>query len=173
MNTVDLSFLALKAQAAYANLSALTSGPGLASTLASQTNAAFAATQAQQFAAKYSVVLQYNDDASASVGNGTSLSLTVFRELATNQLTLAIRGTLEAADWITANDSIVTGGAAYPQIAALHNWWLRATATPGTLVSQDTGTDTVAGNLLRISDAPGTGDLSAANDACFAVARSA
>jgi hypothetical protein len=159
MNVTGLSLQAQLAQASYSTLGGGDSGAALAPKLETQSGQ-FIATQAQQFAAKYSVVLQYNDDASASVGNGTSLSLTVFRDLATNQLTLAIRGTLEPADWITANDSIVTGGAAYPQIAALYNWWLRATATPGTLVPQYTAER--FGNLLRISDVPGTGELRAA-----------
>jgi hypothetical protein len=82
LNTSDLHASALQAQAAYANLSAGASGTQLASALGSQANAGFSDTQAQQFAAKYSFVLQCNNDASPSVGNDNGLSLTVFKDSA-------------------------------------------------------------------------------------------
>ena len=41
-------------------------------------------TQAQQFAGRHSVVLQYNDDASLLIGNGMGLSLTGFRDNSSN-----------------------------------------------------------------------------------------
>jgi Lipase (class 3) len=158
MSIQQLSTQAQLAQASYAAHSTGMSTQDYLDALRGP-NGGFTATQAQHFAAKYSVVLQYNDDASILVGNGTSLSLTVFKDTATNQLTLAIRGTLEPEDWATGNNGVVFGGAAYPQIAALYNWWLRATAAPGTLVPQYTVALTGGAELLRKDDAVATGEL--------------
>ena len=134
MSIQQLSIQAELAQASYSALSAGMSTPDLVAALRSP-RGEFAATQAQQFAAKYSVLLQYNDDTSPQ-GNGTGLSLTVFKDNTTNQLTLAIRGTTDAADWQTGNISIVNGGAAYAQIAALYSWWRRAIASTNEWVLQ-------------------------------------
>ncbi len=54
----------------------------------------FTATQATAFADRFAVVVQYNDTI-AEGGLDTGLSLTVFRDKATNALTLAIRGTVD------------------------------------------------------------------------------
>lgn len=158
MPVANLSLIAQTAQASYAALLGGMSSADLELALQA-TNGGFTKTQAQQFAAKYSVVLQYNDDASFLVGNGTSLSVTVFKDTTTNQLTLAIRGTLESEDWATGNNGIISGGTAYPQIAALYCWWLRATAAPGTLVAQYTVALTGGGDLVRKEDALATGEL--------------
>jgi hypothetical protein len=123
MSIQQLSIQAELAQAAYSLLSAGMSTPDLVAALRSP-RGEFTATQAQQFAAKYSVVLQYSDDKSPQ-GNGTGLSLTVFKDNTTNQLALAIRGTTDAADWRTGNISIVNGGAAYAQISC--SWDVHAT----------------------------------------------
>lgn len=133
MSIEHLSFQAQLAQAAYATLWNGMSTQETLDALQAQSGG-FTAIQAQRFAAKYSVVLQYNDDLSPQ-GNGTGLSLTVFKDNTTNQLTLAIRGTTDAADWQTGNISIVNGGAAYAQIAALYSWWRRATAPTNQRVS--------------------------------------
>jgi pimeloyl-ACP methyl ester carboxylesterase len=155
------------AQAAYASLSG--SNPAIIDAL-QEPDGGFTATQAQTFASKQSVVLQYNDDASILVGNGTSLSVTVFKDVGTNALTLAIRGTQQPEDWDTANNSIVLGGAGYPQIAALYNWWLRATMPAGSMVEQfavyatDQGDPTAlaltgGGYLVHKADVAATGEL--------------
>jgi hypothetical protein len=74
MTTASLSLLAQQAQAAYAALSAAQSLDALAASLVGQSDAAFTSTQATNFAAEQSVVLQYNDDTSPG-GQGTSLSV--------------------------------------------------------------------------------------------------
>jgi hypothetical protein len=164
-----VSISAQLAQASYATLGDGLSGSNLATEL-QQPTSQFAATQAQTFASKYSVVLQYNDDASILVGNGTSLSVTVLKDVATNALTLAIRGTQQPEDWDTANNSIVLGGAGYPQITALYNWWLRATMPAGSMVEQfavyatDQGDPTAlaltgGGYLVHKADVAATGEL--------------
>ena len=162
MSFQQLSLQAQLSQAAYASLSAGISTQDLLVALQTE-NGGFTAIQAQQFAAKYSVVLQYDDDASPLIGNGTGLSLTVFRETTTNHLTLAIRGTEGLAavglDWRTGNNSIIAGGAAYPQIAALYNWWLRATSAVDSVVPQY---EFIAFTLVRKADARATGELRSA-----------
>jgi hypothetical protein len=165
MNINEISSLALQSQAAYANLSTGDSGPQLATTLTAQENAAFVVTQAQQFAARYSVVLQYDDRSPG--GNNTGLSLTVFKDNTTNQLTLAIRGT-DPGDAAT-NTSIAFNGAAYDQIAALYNWWRRASTAQGSMVEQyavstsnqgDPNALVIPGGyLVRKADEAATGEL--------------
>lgn len=131
---MTLSLLAQYSQASYATLSNGMAGPSFADALQSP-QGGFTATQAQVFAADQSVVLQYNDDAAGAGGNGTSLSLTVFKD-AGGQLTLAIRGTLEVADLTPTDANVFTMGAGYDQIAALYNWWQRASTPAGQQVAQ-------------------------------------
>ncbi len=169
MSTQVLSALAQLAQASYATLAAGMSRAQLETALGGA-NGEFTPTQATRFAATQSVVLQYNDDTSAG-GQGTSLSVTVFKDPA-GKLTLAIRGTLEAiGDIFPTNAYIGINGAGYDQIAALYSWWLRASATAATLVPQyrlaltnegQPGAIAVAGRfLIRADDAAVTGELSA------------
>lgn len=133
MNIAAIHQLAKFAQASYAKLASGDAADLLARNL--QTiEGGFAATQAQDFASEQSVVLQYDDDAGSN-GNGTSLSVTVFKP-ADGSLTLAIRGTLESGDFVPTNESILVGGAGYDQIAALYNWWQRVSQVAGTTVSQ-------------------------------------
>lgn len=87
-----ISDYAEAAQAAYATIPS-SATPGQLSSALQERDAGFAATQATSFSSMHSVVLQYNDDAAGFAGNGTSLSVTVFQNTATQQLTLAIRGT--------------------------------------------------------------------------------
>ncbi|MCU7860758.1 MAG: hypothetical protein KZQ86_13220, partial [Candidatus Thiodiazotropha sp. (ex Lucinoma kastoroae)] len=54
----------------------------------------------------------------------------------TGNLTLAIRGTLEAGDFLPTDADILLHGAGYDQILAMKNWWLRATAPSGQEVQQ-------------------------------------
>lgn len=113
------------AQAAYATLTDGMSAGSLVNALQSP-EGSYVETQATRFAAEQSVVVQYNDDATGAGTQGTSLSVTVFKDSAGN-VTLAIRGTLEAPGDFTPTDApyIALGGAAYDQIAALYSWWLR------------------------------------------------
>src|SRR4051812_3697585 len=121
MNTQVLSSIAQAAQASYESLSAGDTLDILARKLQTS-RGGFSLTQSQNFAFEQSVVLQYNDDEVESGGTGTSLSLTVFKDTS-GQLTLAIRGTLEFADFTPTDANIFTMGAGYDQIAALYNWW--------------------------------------------------
>jgi pimeloyl-ACP methyl ester carboxylesterase len=69
---------------------------------------------------------------------GTSFSATVFKDAA-GHLTLAFRGTAEltgSPNDLTTDADIATAGAAYDQIVALYNWWMRETAEPGAQVAQ-------------------------------------
>lgn len=70
----------------------------------------------------------YTDD-------GSSFSATVFQDLESGGLTLAIRGS-GAADWITTNPDIFLRGAGYNQIVEMYNWWSRVTAENGVEVPQ-------------------------------------
>ena len=121
------------AQASYGNLSL---GNSLTDALIDQATAGFTATQAARFANKYSLVAQFSDDASASVGNGTSFSVSVFKEIGTNKLTVALRGTADIGDYIPTDADIFLNGAGYDQIVAMQNWWLRETSASNTMVAQ-------------------------------------
>ena len=167
MSIQELSVKAQLAQASYSALSAGMSEIGLADGLR-PLGGDFTATQAQQFAAKYSVVLQYDDRSPG--GNNTGLSLTVFKDTSTNQLTLAIRGTTSSDTYDLATDaSILVNGAGYDQIVALYNWWQRASAAFGTPVHQYVIADTDQGDpnalaipggyLVRKADAAAPGEL--------------
>ncbi|KAB2875820.1 MAG: hypothetical protein F9K36_04300 [Burkholderiaceae bacterium] len=125
MSTESIHTLARAAQASYEALSAGDTRDTLAAKLQTE-RGGFTLTQATRFAAEQSVVVQYNDDAAGTGTQGTSLSVTVFKDSAGN-VTLAIRGTLEAPGDFTPTDApyIALGGAAYDQIAALYSWWLR------------------------------------------------
>lgn len=134
MSIADLSTLAQLAQASYVTLADGDAGAALSAKLQTAADD-FAATQADQFSAQHSVVLQYDDR--SSQGNDTGLSLTVFKDNTTNQLTLAIRGTTSGDPKDLKTDGFIgTGGAGYDQIAALYNWWQRASAAVGTMVPQ-------------------------------------
>jgi hypothetical protein len=133
MNIQQFSIHAQQSQAAYASLSAGLTGSPLAQALSSQSNSVFTATQARTFAAAHTVVAQYNDDAPGAGGQGTSLSVTVFRD-ATGQVSLAIRGTAETADLLVADADIAVSGAAYNRSAALYSWWLSASTSVGSVV---------------------------------------
>jgi Ca2+-binding RTX toxin-like protein len=74
------------------------------------------------------VVTQFNDST-------TSYSATVFKD-ASGNLTLAIRGTLEAGDFVPTDLNIAVDGAGYDQIIAMANWWRRASSPQGQMVQQ-------------------------------------
>jgi len=160
------------AQAAYATLTDGMSAGSLVNALQSP-EGSYVETQATRFAAEQSVVVQYNDDATGAGTQGTSLSVTVFKDSAGN-VTLAIRGTLEAVGDLTPTDVpyIALSGAAYDQIAALYSWWLRASAGAGTPVpqyrllptnqGQPDAVSVSGGYLVRAEDAVASGELTAA-----------
>ncbi len=133
MNIPSIHNSAQLAQAAYEQLAAGDADIVLAGKLVSE-RGGFSPAQASKFAATQSVVLQYDDDVGAS-GSGASLSVTVFKDTSGN-VTLAIRGTYEGADFIPTDANIFAYGAGYDQIVALYNWWMRASASAGTVVSQ-------------------------------------
>ncbi|MEN9480274.1 MAG: hypothetical protein RLZZ298_1669 [Pseudomonadota bacterium] len=123
----DQSELALAAYAALNN-------SALSSQKSNLKNAGLSDAQADIFAGKYAVVTQYNDTL-AEGGQGTSFSATVFKD-ASGNLTLAIRGTLEAGDFLPTDANITASGAGYDQIVAMYNWWQRVGNPAGTTVSQ-------------------------------------
>jgi Ca2+-binding RTX toxin-like protein len=136
MSTITtLSTTSQLAQAAYSSFASGDSSGSLIGALTAGA-ATFSATQATLFAEQYSVLLQYNDDTPGAGGNGTSLSVTVFKDVTTNALTLAIRGTLETEDFVPTDGNVAARGAGYDQIAALYNWWLRASTPAGQPVTQ-------------------------------------
>ena len=152
MSIQQVFALAQQAQAAYASLVSGQTGTSLAQPLSElDSKASFAEAQALRFAATHTVIAQYNDDAPGAGGQGTSLSVTVFRD-ATGQVSLAIRGTAETADLLVADADIAVSGAAYDQIAALYSWWLRASASVGSGVpaaAQQTRSGSQIGNECR------------------------
>ena len=90
MSILQLSIQAQLARASYSTLLGGMATNALEDAL--QPNGGdFAATEAQHFAAKYGVILQYNDDASSLVGNDTGLSVSLMLGLP-----LRLRGTHDA-----------------------------------------------------------------------------
>ena len=81
--TQSLLIRASFAQASYANIVS-TDRQSLIDALQTEAGG-FTATQAARFANRYSLVAQFSDDASASGGNGTSFSVSVFKESGTNK----------------------------------------------------------------------------------------
>jgi len=170
INSDTLYAQASLAQAAYAEALAAGSPVGVLKEQLKD-DADFAETQATAFAADFAVVLQYNDSI-AEGGLDTGLSLTVFRDKATNALTLAIRGTSpsDVRDLLTDGD-IFVGGAGYDQIVALFNWWQRASTAAGPVPQYFFVLDNTfypdalpvgGGYLARTHDASATGTLVAA-----------
>ncbi len=96
--------------------------------------AGMAATQADEFAIRFPTVIAQYNDTTAEGGTNTSFSAVVFKS-STGEVTLAIRGTLEPRDFQTDAD-IFTLGAAYDQIVAMTNWWLRVSGSAGQVVQQ-------------------------------------
>ena len=125
--TFEQSELAL---AAYASLN----NSSLSAQKASLKDAGLSDVQAAHFAQTYTVLTQFNDTV-AEGGLGTSFSATVFKDVAGN-LTLAIRGTLEAGDFAPTDADIAISGAAYDQIVAMSNWWQRVSNPVGSMVTQ-------------------------------------
>ena len=134
------------AQASYADFS----GNALFTTRLQTEAGGFTATQAARFANRYSLVAQFNDDASAGGGNGSSFSVSVFKESGTNKLTVALRGTADIGDYIPTDANIFLNGADYDQIVAMQNWWLCETSPSKGLATEC-----------------GLSQALAANDACW------
>lgn len=88
MQIQTLSLQAQLAQAAYASVNPGMNSQQLADALDEPGMGDFTRTQAQQFTDKYEVVLQYNDTA-AEGGMDSGLSVTVFRDLNTQKLSVA------------------------------------------------------------------------------------
>jgi Ca2+-binding RTX toxin-like protein len=165
---MNLALTAQLAQAAYGTFPNGITGAELARALELPV-AGFTLTQARDFAATHTVVLQYNDDAPGSGGNGTSLSLTVFKDKS-GHLALAVRGTLEFGDLAPTDRNILLEGAGYDQIAALYSWWMRASNLRDTKVAQYAVNSGRQGDadalvlpdgsfLVRRADASATGEL--------------
>jgi len=130
MNTQIMFEQSELALAAYASLNS----SALSAQKASLKDAGISDVQADTFASRYAVLTQYNDTV-AEGGMGTSFSATVFKD-ASGNLTLAIRGTLEAGDFVPTDANIAASGAGYDQIVAMWNWWLRVSNPAGVLVAQ-------------------------------------
>ena len=130
MNSDDILKHGEFALASYADLS----GTIDIATALQQQGKGLSAAQAVRFVSLYSVVTQFNDTA-AEGGMGTSFSATVFKD-ASGKLTLAVRGTLEAGDFLPTDANIALNGAGYDQVVAMANWWRRASAPAGQMVQQ-------------------------------------
>lgn len=120
-STQQMYFNSELALAAYASLRPGAAADQLAALTA---NNNMSVMQAQEFARRYPTVIAQFDD------TATSFSATVFADTSGN-LALAIRGTLEAGDYIPTDVNIAINGAGYDQIAALYNWWQRLTHRQG------------------------------------------
>ena len=131
MNTQTLYTQSELALATYASL---TTAPVVDQIDALKANNGMSDSQARAFAAKYTVVTQFNDTP-AEGGMGTSFSATVFKDTSGN-LTLAIRGTLETGDFFPTDADIATLGVAQDQVVAMWNWWQRVSNSNGQPVAQ-------------------------------------
>ena len=118
------------AELSVASYATLALGPtGTDANIAALIQAGMSATQAAEFAARYPTVVAYYDDRP-----NTDFQVAVFSDAAGN-LTVAPRGTEVPQDLPTDAD-IALAGAAYDQIVAMVNWWLRASATTDQAVQQ-------------------------------------
>jgi Ca2+-binding RTX toxin-like protein len=118
--------------AAYANLI-----PGIDPIFALKDNGkGMSDKQAKNFADTYNVVTQYNDSLTEG-GLDSGLSVTVFQNKDTKQLTVAIRGT-EIEDYrdVITDAVMIDKGVAYNQVVALYNWWKRETTPSNEQVTQ-------------------------------------
>lgn len=157
MNIQLLSWFAQLAQASYATLSAGVIPP---SRLVTPDGGGFSNEQAIAFAARYTVVAQFEDDAAGSGGMGTGFSATVFSDSSTGELTLAMRGTAGSKDLFPTDlQGIALGGAGYDQIVAMNNWWLRETTPVGVSVQQYVYDDTLLFQVRTGPSSIGTGRL--------------
>ncbi|MEZ5614547.1 MAG: hypothetical protein R3E35_04965 [Rhodocyclaceae bacterium] len=125
----------MQAELALASYSNLISGSLVSQqTELRQDGKGLSTAQAANFASRYTVVTQFNDT-EAEGGLDTSFSATVFKDSAGN-LTLAIRGTLEAGDFVPTDATIGTSGVGYDQVVAMWNWWQRASNPADAPVTQ-------------------------------------
>lgn len=135
MSDVDIVFE--KAELSLASYAALASG--IPTNTAAQREAlvaqGFTVKQADEFSVRYPTIITQFNDTAAEGGMGTSFSATIFKDSSGN-LTLAVRGTLEAGDFIPTDADIFLSGAAYDQIVAMYNWWKREASEGGLLVEQ-------------------------------------
>lgn len=127
------------AELAFASYASLNSGSTDLQRQALEADGArMAPSQAENFAARFPIIVTQYNDITAAEGMGTGFNATVFKDSATpGNITLAIRGT----DALLGNDaaadsSIAVSGAAYDQIVAMVNWWLRATMLKDQMVNQ-------------------------------------
>ena len=113
------------AQLSLASYARLIEGVGVVDQRTALQRAGFTPTEALNFAASYPTIVSYFDDPSSG------FQVSVFKDTFGNSpgnLTIAFRGTELPEDLATALD-IGAAGAAYSQIVAMVNWWLRE-ATP-------------------------------------------
>ncbi|MCK6385948.1 MAG: hypothetical protein L6Q52_16650, partial [Rhodocyclaceae bacterium] len=135
MNDIqDIYINAELSLASYATLAnnSVTADPANLSALR---NAGMSTKQAEEFAKKYPTILTQFNDTVDEGGLGTSFSATVFKD-ASGNLTLAIRGTLEAGDFVPTDANIATAGVGYDQVVAMWNWWQRASNVANASVTQ-------------------------------------
>ncbi|MDG9700589.1 hypothetical protein QB898_12930, partial [Ottowia sp. 10c7w1] len=186
----NLSLLAQLSQASYGDLRTAHGQENLIKDLFREGGPGFTEQQADSLVRGHdlSVLTQYIDDSTRDPhAQGTGLSVTVFSDYrdggAQRNITIAIRGTQEATDFIPTDSFVAKNGMAYDQIAALYSWWLRVNSPAGTRVPQYSvvtvedlhnpfptdrflplyGLPSLTGNrvagLARIDDAVATGEL--------------
>jgi Ca2+-binding RTX toxin-like protein len=130
----DISKLFSDAELALAAYADLLQG-SLADQRARLEAAGLSAKQAEEFARRYPTVVAQFNDTPAEGGLGTSFSATVFKD-ASGNLTLAIRGTLEAGDFLPTDANIQNDGVGYDQVVAMWNWWQRVSNVANASVTQ-------------------------------------
>ena len=138
------------AEAAYANFSgmdslsnksdierALTTGDGK-----------FSLSQATAFTDHWRVIDQYDNTAWGGLV-GTGFSATVFQNIDTGDYSFAIRGSLDAADFIADAKLITTDGIAVQQLVDLYNYWTSLTSGPNAYQAAMLSTQFTATGFLR------------------------
>ncbi len=132
MSTIQNLFQqAQLAEAAYANFfdasgNLITSADGvkaalIASGFSEDPNNPTLSAQAAAFVADWSVVSQQSDTGSFSTTSG--FSATLFQNNHTHQYSLAIRGSLQAVDFLEDTTLISSDGIAVNQVIDLYNYW--------------------------------------------------
>ena len=130
--TVQVNNLFNNAELALAAYATLVKGP-TSNQIVELTRAGMSQKQAEEFAARYPEVITQFDDITET--GESSFNATVFKDTNGN-LSLAIRGTLEAPDFLPTDFDIWRRGAGYDQIIAMYNWWARVSTPAGQIVNQ-------------------------------------
>ncbi len=139
----------------------------------------FAQAQIDKIGVRFEIAIPTYNDIAAPGGSGTGFDATVLRGVQSDnngQLYISIRGTKQPEDF--SSSAMIAGrGAAFDQIVAMYNWWMRVgtaagsnvaqytiqistTQSASTLYSQSSGsTNTIYYDLVRVADTTATGEV--------------